>query len=253
MTSQQTAAIVLQVRDYGEADRLVTFLTPERGRLTGIAKHAKRSRRRFAHCLEPLSRVEFFLSPRSSGGLEFIDKGELVQSFPGLRRDLSRLGAAALLAELAGELAAPPDATWQMFAAVERALERLEAGEPPDSLLPASLVHLLKLGGYGLHLDTCHACGQEPAQGVYFSIPQGGVLCGRCFRGGKGPLMPLDPGTWKLLKQAAALPVERLSVLRFPGRQRDQSLRLIKLFVRHHLGQDLKSWTFWEKVAKERG
>ena len=61
MTAQQTPAIVLTVRDYGEADLLVTFLTPGQGPVTGIAKHAKKSRRRFAHCLEPLSRVVFFL------------------------------------------------------------------------------------------------------------------------------------------------------------------------------------------------
>ncbi|MGB9294065.1 MAG: DNA repair protein RecO, partial [Desulfobaccales bacterium] len=76
----QTQAIVLTVREYGEADLLVTFLTPGRGRLTGIAKHARKSRRRFAHCLEPLSRVVFFLSTRSRGDLEFLQKGELLRS-----------------------------------------------------------------------------------------------------------------------------------------------------------------------------
>ena len=45
---------ILKVTDYGEADRLVVFLTPARGPLTGMAKHARQSRRRFAHCLEPL-------------------------------------------------------------------------------------------------------------------------------------------------------------------------------------------------------
>ena len=68
LSEPQTQAIVLTVRDYGEADLLVTFLTPGRGRLTGIAKHARKSRRRFAHCLEPLSRVVFFLSTRSPRG-----------------------------------------------------------------------------------------------------------------------------------------------------------------------------------------
>ena len=72
MTERQTPAIVLTVREYGEADLMVNFLTPEYGPLTGIAKHARKSRRRFAHCLEPLSRVVFFLSPRPGRVLEFI-------------------------------------------------------------------------------------------------------------------------------------------------------------------------------------
>ena len=63
MSAWQTPAIVLTVKDFGEADRLVTFLTPARGRLTGLAKHAKKSRKRFANVLEPLKRVEFFSKP----------------------------------------------------------------------------------------------------------------------------------------------------------------------------------------------
>src|SRR5208337_2143916 len=82
MSEPQTPAIVLTVRDYGEADLLVTFLTPGQGRLTGIAKHARKSRPRFAHCLEPLSRVVFFLSSRPRRDLEFLQKGELLRSFP---------------------------------------------------------------------------------------------------------------------------------------------------------------------------
>jgi DNA repair protein RecO (recombination protein O) len=253
MPPWQTPAIVLHVRDYGEADRLVIFLTPERGPLTGMAKHAKKSRRRFAHCLEPLQKVVFFLSPRASGDLEFIQEGELVQAYPTLRRDLKRLGAAALLAELAGELASPPEATAGIFAALELALERLDAGDPPDSLLPSFLVHLLGLGGYGLTLGACLACGREPAPPLYFSIPRGGILCGSCRRGTPGPLLPLDPGTWKLLGLARDLPRDKLSRLRFPLRQRNQSLSLLKIFTRHHLGRDLKSWSFWERVARGGG
>lgn len=249
MTERQTPAIVLNVRDYGEADRLVTFLTPVGGRLTGLAKHAKKSRRRFANVLEPLSRVVFFLSLRPRGELEFIQKGELINSYASLRRDLPRLGAASVLAELAGELAAPPEATGEIFATLAEALERLEEGAPPDSLLPGFLLHLLRLGGYGPRWEDCLGCAREPAAPIYFSIPRGGVFCGPCSRGAPGPLLPLTPGAWKLLRLAQALPREKLTRLRFPPLLRNQSLALLKAFLRRHLGRDLKSWTFWEKLG----
>jgi DNA repair protein RecO (recombination protein O) len=250
MPSWETPAIVLSVKDFGEADRLVTFLTPARGRLTGVAKHARKSRRRFAHCLEPLSRVIFFLSARARGDLEFLEKGEAVRSFPALRRDLPRLGAATLLAELAGELASPPEATAEVFAALETALLLLEEGAPSDSLLPVFLLHLLKLGGYGLILNRCQACGEEPQAPLVVSLPRGGVLCGTCSRGAPGPLISLNPGSWKLLRLARDLPREKLSRLRLPPGQRDQSLTLLRLFIRHHLGRDLKAWGFWDKVVR---
>jgi DNA repair protein RecO (recombination protein O) len=250
MPALETPAIILSVKDYGEADRLVTFLTPERGRLTGLAKHARKSKKRFAHCLEPLSRVTLFLSNRARGDLEFLEKGEALQSFPALRRDLARLGAGAVLAELAGEMASPPEATAGVFATLEMALTLLEEGVPPDSLLPGFLLHLIKLGGYGLSLDHCQACHQEPQIPIVISLPQGGVLCGVCGRGAPGPQVSLNPGAWKLLRLAQKLPREKLARLRFPPGQRHQSLSLLRLFIRHHLGRDLKAWDFWDKVVK---
>ena len=250
MTARQTPAIVLQVRDYGEADRLVNFLTPDAGRVTGIAKHAKKSRRRFANCLEPLTRVIFYLAPRPRGDLEFLQQGELVNSFSNLRRDLRRLAAAAVLGELAGELSTPPETTGAIFQTLNQALEHLDAGADPDSLLPPFMLHLLQLGGYGPRWGTCRECGREPAPPLYFSVPRGGVVCGACSRSVAGPLLPLNPGTWKLLRLAATLPLEKLTRLRFPPAQRDQSLAVIQNFLRHHLGRNLKSWSFWEKMTR---
>jgi DNA repair protein RecO (recombination protein O) len=251
MTDRQTPAIVLTVRPYGEADLVVSFLTPAHGRLTGLAKHAKKSRRRFAHCLEPLSRVNLFLSPRPPrrGDLEFLQQGELVKSFPTLRRDLKRLAAAAVLAELAGELAGPPEAYGDIFTTLEEALNLLEEGLPPESLLPVFLLRLLGLGGYRPRLAECLHCGKEPEPPLNFSIPRGGVLCGACSQGAPGPLLPLNPGAWKLLMLAQDLPHDRLSRLRFPPWQARQSLTALRAFGRYHLGRDLKSWAFWEKVG----
>lgn len=250
MPAKETPAIILNVKDYGEADRLVTFLTPERGRLTGVAKHARKSKKRFAHCLEPLSRVTLFLSDRARGDLEFLEKGEAVRSFPTLRKDLARLGAGALLAELAGEMASPPEATAGVFAVLETALSLLEEGKPPGSLLPGFLLHILKLGGYGFSLERCQACGSEPKPPLVVNLPRGGVLCGPCGRGTPGPLVSLNLGTWKLLRLVLELPTEKLNRLRFPPTQRHQSLVILRLFIRYHLGRDLKAWTFWDKVVK---
>ncbi|MFZ2089253.1 MAG: DNA repair protein RecO, partial [Desulfobaccales bacterium] len=232
-----------------EADRLVTFLTPARGRLTGVAKHARKSKRRFAHCLEPLNRVNLFLSERPRGDLEFLEKGEAVRSFLALRRDLTRLGAGALLAEAAAEMASPPEATAVIFSALETALSLLDEGAPPDSLLPVFFLHLLRIGGYGLSLHRCRACGQEPQPPLVVSLPQGGVLCGACARTAPSPQVSLNPGVWKLLRLAQELPPEKLGRLRFPPGQQNQGLGLLRLFMRHHLGRDLKAWAFWDKVA----
>ena len=64
-----------------------------------------------------------------------------------------------------------------------------------------------------------------------------------------GPQVSLNPGAWKLLRLAQDLPLEKLGRLRFPPGQQGQSQGLLRLFIRHHLGRDLKAWAFWDKVA----
>ena len=79
------------------------------------------------------------------------------------------------------------------------------------------------------------------------------MFCGACQGGVPGPLLPISPGAWKLLRLAQGLPRDKLSRLRFPPQQRDQSLMIFKAFLRYHLGKDLKSWSFWEKVSRAPG
>ncbi len=252
MSAVQTPAIILKVQTLGEADCLVTFVTPARGRLQGVARHARKSRRRFPNVLEPLNRVELWLSGRPRREMEFLEKGELVRAFPGLRRDLPRLAAAAVVAELTGELAAPEGAA-ALFAALEQALARLEEGAAPESLLLSFAAHLLKLGGYGWQLKRCLACGREPTGPAHFSIPQGGVSCQECRGKAASPGVALNPGTRKLLVASQTLPAERLSRLIFPPRQAAQGLELLRAFLAYHLPRPLKAWEFFDQVRARTG
>ena len=194
MPERQTPAIVLTVREYGEADLMVNFLTPEYGPLTGIAKHARKSRRRFAHCLEPLSRVVFFLSPRAGRDLEFLQKGELVQSFPALRRDLKRLGAAAILAEVAGLLAGPPEAYREIFAALEEALGLLEQGLPPIPCSPPSCSTSWIWGATGPASTTAGSAAVNPPRPLTSASPGAACSAAPARAGSPGPCCPSPRG-----------------------------------------------------------
>ena len=95
MTQKKSLAIILATKDFGEADRLVVFLTPGEGRTTALAKHARKSKRRFMNCLEPFSLVQLVYVDKPHQDLARLDSGELVEAFPELRRDLVVFGAAA--------------------------------------------------------------------------------------------------------------------------------------------------------------
>jgi DNA repair protein RecO (recombination protein O) len=246
--SQKTPAIVLRSRDYGEADRIVTFLIPTGGRLTALAKGARKSKRRFLNSLEPFSLVTLFYTEKPHRDLGRIDSCELVRAYPRLRQDLFSLAAAACLTELAGEVVGIQENVQAVFDVLEYVLSLLDQGLPADSLLCSFLIRLLALTGYGPQWKTCQGCRAAPHGSVRFSVKEGGILCERCAPQNSGRLYPLSLGTWKLLQLAQTLPYEKLSRLRFSLLARNQTLSLLQGFYRHLLGRELKSFTFLEKV-----
>ncbi|MFP3867882.1 MAG: DNA repair protein RecO [Desulfobacteraceae bacterium] len=248
MPARKTPAIVIRSRDYGEADRIVTFLSPEVGRLTALAKGARKSKRRFLNSLESFSRVNLIYTERRNRDLGWVDSCELVNFYPELRQDLNRLGVAACLSELAGEIVGTQENVPEIFAALEFALNRLDQGLPPESLLCSFLIRLLALAGYGPHWQACLICQQTPQGPLWFDIDRGGIVCASCRAKAHGHLYPLQTGTWKLLRLAQSLPLAKVPRLRFPLLAQKQCLDLVQAFIRHHWGRELRSFKFLEKL-----
>ncbi len=251
MPSQKAVALVIRTRDYGEAHRLVTVLTPGAGALTLVALNAHKSRRRFPNCLEPLSLVRLTYTDKPHRDLGRLESCELLEPHPGLRRDLPRLAAAACLAEVAVEVIGAADRLPDIFAALQAALVFLSQGLPPDSLLVSFLMRLLTLAGYGPRWLACRLCGRPPAGPLWFHPVQGVVTCKDCLLPEPGPLHPLSLGAWKLLTLAQTLPLAKISRLRFPPPAARQSLALLTAFLRHLLGRDLKSLAFLAKIQEQ--
>jgi DNA repair protein RecO (recombination protein O) len=249
MWTRRSEAIILRTRDHGESDRLVTFLASGYGKLTGIAKGARRSKKRFVNTLEPLSLVHMTFVERASSGLVRIDASELRNAFTSLRQDLARLGYASLGAELVLELAPEREAEPGLFALLTQYLEHLEAGWDPETLAFLFQARILNLSGFGPNLQRCARCGEEPtAPGEWhFSVPRGALLC-PAHRSGGG-IAPLSPGTILILRQAQRLPLEKLWRLRFHRQSRAECRTLLIGLIRHHLEKDLKSIAVLQQIG----
>jgi DNA repair protein RecO (recombination protein O) len=246
---KKSLALILKTQDYGEADRLVVFLSPGAGRVTALAKHARRSKRRFMNCLEPFSLVQLVYTQKPNQDLARLESGELVESFPELRRDLAVLGAAACLTEAAGELVGAIDNVAELFEAVKNALSQLAARQSTRSLLLSYLIRLLALAGYGPRWQACQVCGKEADGMVWFSLKRGGVICQACL--GKCPeerLYPLHPGSRKLIVAAHNLPLENVGRLRFPELAQKETMVMLQGFMRFILGKELKTFNFIDRI-----
>lgn len=254
MPGQTELALIIKTRDLGEADRLVTCLGPRNGRLLLLAKNARRSRRRFANCLEPLSLVKIWYTLKPHQELGHLERGELVTDFRELRRDLPSLAAAVALLEIAGELGGAVDHVGAIFQLLRQALQDLSSGPKPVSPFLSYLVRLLVLAGYGLDWHLCKHCHQPPQGPAWFNLERTGLLCQTCAPpGGKERLWPLHAGTRKLLAAAQRLPLEKLARLHYPPLAATEALTVLHRFITNLVGHELKSLEFLHRQLKSRG
>lgn len=241
MAIRRAEAIILRGRDYGESDRLITFFTRKQGQLTGIAKGARRSKKRFVHTLEPLSHVVITYADRSTSGLVRIDASELKNAHTVLRNDIARLGYASLSCEMVLEISPERQANPPLYTLLSQYLEQLEHEAAPENSSLLFQIRMLGLSGYAPSLQGCVRCGQKLAaeEHWFFSILQGGLFCPAHQQG--RDLYPVSLGTVMLLRQAQQLPLARIWRLRFHHQSREECRFLLLDLIRHHLEKDLKS------------
>ena len=175
----RTEAVVIRHRRFGEADRIVTLLTPARGKLDAIAKGALRPRSKLAGHLEPMTHAEVLLA--HGRNLDIVTQAQTIEGFSVLRDDLDRLSLALYLLELADRLTvehAEADAVYRLLLT---ALLRLARGDGQQLVARSFELALLEATGFRPEWRDCAACGERvAAEGVSWSPLAGGALCTDC-------------------------------------------------------------------------
>jgi DNA repair protein RecO (recombination protein O) len=191
-TSHVTSAIVLRSWPFGESDKIVSFLTEGHGKLTGIAKGAKRSKKRFVNSLEPFSFVNLNFQDRSRSSLAFILGCELQKSYKNLIASLEKIAFASYYVEITEGLLGEREQNRLVFDLLKKGLNRLEIEEASVTFLIDFELKLLSLTGYQPFLDSCRRCGMQPSLSYepvqthwYFSFRDGAILCAGCSKARK--------------------------------------------------------------------
>ena len=245
MTLRSTCGIILRVVDYGEADKLVTLYCPDLGRMTGIAKGAKKSRRRFVNKLEEFTLLRFFYRPpRGPAGLVLISEAELLDAHLSLRTDFRRYAAAMYLGELTLRFTRDHDPDQRLYILLTWAVAALDQGKTPQQIITLFHLHLLEIVGYRPELNCCAACHQAiAAQRSYVFMPgSGSLLCDICSLGKTSHALRLSVQTIRLLASAQSFELDRLHRLRFSQQALVEAMTALHLFSLHLLQQDVHSW-----------
>jgi DNA repair protein RecO (recombination protein O) len=180
---ESTPAIVLRTRDYAEADRIVTLLTHDFGKLSGIAKGAKASRRRFERKLEPFTHAILYFRRRPHGQLVFITRAERIADAPPEFDDLGKIALGSYMLELTDALTTEEAEAVAAYEVLASGLQALSRKTPTMALRQTFELKILQAAGFGLDFGCCRLCGKvaEPEGGsVYFVPSRGGIVCARC-------------------------------------------------------------------------
>src|SRR5262245_54966915 len=205
MRSHSSDALVLRTYRYGEADRIVVFLTEDRGKKRGVAKNATKSRRRFGAALEPFTRGRASYVEHETRELVRLDRIEPrispIKAASGRDTQAAAhvLGYAAYFAELLDEWALENAANERLFRLGAAVGEALCSGGGAEVLGRYFEYWLLRLEGVYPVLDACPRCGQTFEHGAVLVAADRIYVCEACAHGG----LTLSPSAIGFLKTAA--------------------------------------------------
>jgi DNA repair protein RecO (recombination protein O) len=236
-------AVILQVQDYRENDLIVSFITPEHGRLRGIARGAKRSRRRFGGCLEPFARLRLHYTLAEE--LSPIQGADLITVHAGIRQDLARIALAGYACELTVRLLPERMANPRLFRLLTACLDYLDATDPTPSDRRFLEANLLKILGYAHLGESCEGCGRPLAPCATLAYRPGActLLCPDCGP----PRHRLSRETARLLRQSLAS--GRFGSIVFPPHQLQEAGALLDAAIGALLSHPLRSLPFLEEMG----
>ena len=239
--SQSSRAIILRSRPYGESDKIVTFLTDDAGKLTGIAKGAKNSRRRFANCLDPFTCVRVHFRVRPGASLVFMDSCDLLRP-PAEFTDPIKFAYGSYLTELVDQLTAEAQPVNDLYALLAEGLEELRSGAATAAFLRGFELRLLHGAGYGPDLRHCAQChgGLEPTERVFLDPAHGRIVCSSCRSVGES-FVSVAGQTLSMLEAIKVAPLGDMRMRRLGAVTAAEAAQLMGYLLALHLPRPLRS------------
>jgi DNA repair protein RecO (recombination protein O) len=243
-------AVITAVAPAGSRDRLLTFLTRDRG---GVRLFAKRLSRRVTSTTfyEPLQGGELVYRCAREGSHGRLASFVPQRVWPGIRQDFDRTCQALAFLELINICITEGEAQPELFSLFVQFLNRLESERRPGLSRIIATLRLLVLLGFAPSLDACVGCraGVSAGTGVLLSPEGGGVLCRSCLSSRSERTIPVTPAAHGFMVRALSLPDGQARRLRTsPAVEREVS-RLLDAYVEAQTGVRPRGGSFVERVS----
>jgi DNA repair protein RecO (recombination protein O) len=255
MPSFSTPAILIRRIDHGDADLILTFLTLEHGKMSSIAKYAKKSVKRFSGVLE-LFYVLDIVYTKGKGKLHILKEASVKHPFIHIRSDIEKTAYASYWAQLVYEWMEEGQKEPRIFRLFQKVLDFLDTETlTPEVLSIVFQTKFLTISGIYPSFDQCGQCGlafdKIVGDRLIFHLGKGGLVCTTCASDSQYNV-PISRGAVKQLKWITEKPAEKIFRIRFSTQAQRESLFFLETFVPFHLGIRPKSLTFLKQLRTRK-
>ena len=243
----KTQAIVLNRFDLGEADRVLTLLTPHDGKIKAIAKGVRRPKSRIGGSVEPFAELHLVLVRGRT--FDVITQVSVGEAWLALRDRLESAATAWYLGELAERAVEERAAAYPVYALLRRAFQLLDDGMAPGRVARWYEYGLADALGMRPEVDRCVECDRQLEETDAFRwVPAlGGVVCER-HPGPPAEKIGLSLGALKLLKAYRRLDIEAIAALRLSPAVEAEAEDALRRFLRYVLEREARSLAFLDEV-----
>lgn len=253
-TIRETDGIVLDTREHGEADLIITLFCKDGGRSTAIAKGARKSLRRFVNKLEIYSFLHVTLRQRNPNSMPILEEAELHAGFIRLRKDIQRYTAAAVIREFTLLATREGEADDRCYALLLWAFHHLDKDVSHLRVVMLFLLRFHDYIGYRPELNSCFHCGDstDPRKVFGFSTVYGGLVCSTCAATAGRSGIKLSAQAITTLQKAQDIDLKELYRLQIPEPQLYEALNILHRYGKHVLGREIISWAMLRATLQPR-
>ena len=248
MPTYTATGITLIARKYGDTGRVVSFCTRERGKVEAVARGVGKPASRLAAAVEPFTMSKLFFA--EGRDLDRLTQAEVIEAHLPLRHDMRLYAYGAYLLELTNVTTEVGQAHPELFDDLAASLAALMAGDDAEIITWGFTLRLLVSQGSAPEVDVCVECGGELKGRASYAPGQGGFICQRCSPTSEGRLQ-VSGAALGALRSLATMPIARLNRVALKAQARREVSRVIRAHTDYHVGDNLKSRAFLEKMARD--
>lgn len=242
----QLEGIVIRTKPYGESHKLVTLFTREAGKMTCMARGAKKPVSRLAAVTQPFTHGSF--SIYKGRGMGTIQQGDPLESLRHIREDIMSTAYASYITELIDRLTEQDDPQPAIYDMLFQGLHAIEEGYDPEAITLFVEWKMLPYAGLTPTLHQCGNCGATEGE-FAFSFQELGFLCHRCFHIDRY-IIRLSPALVKLIRTFYFVPIERVGSLKLKKESKSLLKQIVRTIYEEQAGIRLKSRSFLEQLDR---